>query len=197
MRNTIALVADLVTIVGVVTLFAFLISHPVANRLGVWAGALQGNRVYGWKRQEIGLRRWLRWAVMPLLSLLSRLGGETRQTMRPAIDPSVYADGVDPDIAGLLAPYRRSDEDIRRSDQERSAREQRLMDEATERIAMRRWRREHRRVRCDDCEQSFQETLLLCIDDCSWSEQRPKRLRHLCRDCMATRMDAISNAEPD
>ena len=84
MRDAIALTADLVTIVGVLTLVAFLLNHSVARRLGVWAGALRDpSPTYGWMRRQRGWRRKWRVAVDWLLSPLSRLGGETRQPMKP------------------------------------------------------------------------------------------------------------------
>ena len=52
MRDAIALTADLFTIVGVVTLVAFLMNHPVTKRLGVWAGAVRGADGYGWRRRQ-------------------------------------------------------------------------------------------------------------------------------------------------
>ena len=50
MRDVIALIADVVTIVGILALLTFLLSHPVTKRLGVWAGSLGDPYGYGCKR---------------------------------------------------------------------------------------------------------------------------------------------------
>ena len=54
MRDAIALTADIVTIVGVLALLAFLLNHSVTRRLGVWAGALRDPYGYGWRRRQRG-----------------------------------------------------------------------------------------------------------------------------------------------
>ena len=194
MRDAIALTADVLTIVGVVTLIAFLLNHPVANRLGVRAGALRGERRYGWRRRQNGVRRLRQRAADPMLRLLSKLGSETRQPMRVLTPP---LGGISPDIAELLAPYTRRNEELARRRREQEAREQQLMEEAGGRIDMRRWRREHRRVRCDHCGRRFGDTLLLCREDCDWSDQQPKHLPHTCNDCEDEREAASGVVEPN
>ena len=124
MRDAIALTADLFTIVGVVTLVAFLMNHPVTKRLGVWAGAVRGADGYGWRRRQRTLRHWRRTAAEPLLSLLSRLGSETRQPLAPVTGRQPLPIDA-PDAAALLAPYAPENEELRRRHEEQADREQR------------------------------------------------------------------------
>ena len=174
MIDAIGLTADIVTIVGVLMLFAFLLNHPVTKSLGVWAGALRDpHPTYGWKRRQRGGRRKWRVAVDWLLSPLSRLGGETRQPMKPT-ESTGFSDDT----------FR---EEMKQRLEEQRAREQHLMEEAGARIAVRRWRRGHRRTRCEECRKRFRDTLLLCMEDCSWNESHPKHLRHRCQKCLTTR----------
>ena len=174
MRDAIALTADIVTIVGVLVLLAFLLNHPVTGRLGVWAGALRNpHPTYGWKRRQRGWRRKRRVAVDWLLSPLSRLGGETRQPMKPTATSGFSYD-----------TFR---EEMKKRLEEQQAREQYLMEEAGAGIAQRRWRRGHRRTRCELCRKRFRDTLLLCMEDCSWNESHPRHLRHRCQKCLTTR----------
>ena len=187
MREAIALTADVVTIVGVLALLAFLLNHPVTGRLGVWAGALRGERRYGWGRRRRGLRLWQHKAGEPLLRLLSRIGGETRLPMRPE---TPCLPDISPDIAQLLAPYRRDPEEFVLLQEEQAVADERLMGAAGERIDLRRWRREHRRVRCDNCGRRLGETLLACWQDCDRNEKHPKHLSHTCNRCWAEREDA-------
>ena len=190
MRDAIAVTADVVTIVGVLALLAFLLNHAVTRRLGVWAGARRGERRYGWRRRQKGLRNWQQKAAEPPLRLLSRFGGETRQPMRLETPP--WGD-IGPDIAQLLAPYRRDTAELARFQAEQAAADQRLMKAAGERIDTRRWRRQHRRVRCDNCGQGLEETLLACSQDCEWSDKHPKHLSHTCNHCEAKREAAAAH----
>ena len=194
MREAIALTADVVTIVGVLALIAFLLNHPVTSRLGVWAGALRGERRYGWRRRRRGLRRWQHKAGEPLLRLLSRIGGETRLPMRPE---TPRLPDISPDIAQLLAPYRRDTEEFALRRAEQAAADERLMEAAGEQIDMRRWRREHRRVRCDNCGRGLGETLLACWQDCDWNKKHPKHLSHTCNYCWAEREVAPQSPETE
>ena len=83
MRDCIALIADVVTIVGILALLTFLLNHPVTRRLGVWAGSLRDPYGYGCKRRQRGWRRKWRVVVDRFLSPLSKIGSETRQPMKP------------------------------------------------------------------------------------------------------------------
>ena len=179
MRDAIAVTADVVTIVGILVVLAFLLNHPTTKRFGVWAGALRNPHGYGWKRRQRGWRRWRRSALDRLLSPLSRLGSEMRQPMKPT-ETAVYS-------------YEMFREEMMQRLAEQRARDQYLMGEAGARIATRRWQRGHRRLRCEICGERFRDTLLLCMDDCSWNEQHPKHLRHRCNDCLQQKLDAATH----
>ena len=179
MRELTALIADVVTIVGVLALVAFLLNHPVTRRLGVWAGALRDPYGYGWKRRQRGcLRRRWRVAVDRLLSPLSRIGSQTRQPMKPDAGPTIPRERFDKMQQRLTERAAEIDES-RMEDQYR-------MEEAGARIARRRWWREHRRSQCELCKTPSRVNLLLCMEDCSWNERHPKHLRHRCTDCWSS-----------
>ena len=170
MRDAIALTADIVTIVGVLTLLAFLLNHPVAKILGVRAGALLDPYGYGWKRRRRFWHRWRHAVSGPLLRTLSRLGSERRQPMEPAERP-------------LAVPEWLADEMRPRHEGQREGR-QLLMVRAAVSTDIGRWRRDHRRVRCEKCKRPFRDLLMWCLEDCSWGEQHPKNLRHRCFRCL-------------
>lgn len=176
MREFTALIADVVTIVGVLALLAFLLNHPVTRRFGVWAGALRDPYGYGWKRRQRGWRRRWRAVVDRLLSPLSRIGSETRQPMKPDTGPTIPRDQFEQSVEMRLGRMKQA-----------AKRDQDRMEEAGARIARRRWRREHRRSLCEFCKTPSSVTLLLCMEDCSWNERYPRHLRHRCTDCVNAR----------
>lgn len=176
MRDIIALVADVVTIVGILALLTFLLNHPVTRRLGVWAGSLRDPHGYGWKRRQRGWRRRWHAVVDRFLSPLSRVGSEARQPMKPDTGPLMSRER-----------FERFQEIRLRHIEQAAETDQYAMEQAGTRIAMRRWRREHRHSHCELCETPSSVTLLLCMEDCSWNERHPKHLRHRCADCVTER----------
>ena len=179
MRDFIALIADVVTIIGILALLTFLLNHPVTRRLGVWAGSLRDPYGYGWKRRQRGWRRKWRVVVDRFLSPLSKIGSETRQPMKPDAGPLTSRERFE-------EMQRRHTERAAEKDQNRKE-DQYRMEEAGARIAKRRWWREHRRSQCELCKTPSRVDLLLCMEDCSWNEQHPKHLRHRCTDCVNKR----------
>ena len=195
MRDAIALTADIVTIVGVLALLAFLLNHPVTRRLGVWAGALRGRAEYEdpWlrpqqkERRKSKLWRWRQAVTRPLLCVLSMFGGETRQPMR--LHPMFHG-ATDPATMQRVLASTPTPQELQMLHLDQVTREQVLMQEALGRIGMRRWRREHRWLRCDNCNRRLRGTPRECPFDCSIgfvSDKKPKHFPHTCNDCAAKR----------
>ena len=180
MSDVVAAIADWVTIIGGLTVLAFILNHSWARRIGVWAGALRTNQTYPLKRRQRGFWKHRRSWTDCLLSMLSRLGSKTRQPMKPL----EANHNLDPDVMELLAPYRRMGDDLRIAREKQMAEEQHQLAEAAERIALRRWTRDHRRLCCAECKKGLTSVILLCMEDCSWSDKRPKHLRHVCAECL-------------
>ena len=168
-------VADVLTIVGSVTLIAFILNHPTTRRLGFWAGALRSNPAYPLIRSQRGFRGVRRKLAEIPLALLSRLGSPTRSAIRLKARSSGAAQQANHDHLAM---------NLVRRQERASAEAQFRMEGALDRISQRRWRRDHRRTRCEGCGTKFRDVLLLCMEDCSYNPKRPSRLRHRCQGCL-------------
>lgn len=168
-------VADVLTIVGSIMLIAFILNHPTTRRLGFWAGALRSLPVYPVVRNQKGFKGLRRRLAKPSLSLLSRLGSPNRSPI-----------SLDSSAASALQNLSHHDFAVKlvRRQEEADAEARFFMEGALDRISQRRWRRDHRRTRCEGCGARFRDELLLCMEDCSYHPKRPSHLRHRCRGCM-------------